>query len=135
MTNSQGKQMTDQYWISVGQLTDIPVLGSRRVIIDEKRIALFRTSANRVFALLDQCPHAKGPLSDGIVHGNCVTCPLHNWVISLEDGEAQGADSGSTETYQVRIEEGEILLNAVRQMSISLPASKEMPATSALSQR
>lgn len=110
-------------WVSVGQLSDIPVLGSRRVMIGDKRIALFRTRANKVFALLDRCPHEGGPLSDGIVHGNCVTCPLHNWVISLQDGQAQGADTGNTRTYQIRIDGEQLMLNAVQQNIIALPTT------------
>ena len=90
MTNLNNEQLAAENWVSVGRLSDIPLLGSRRVLIGDKRIALFRTRADQVYALLDRCPHEGGPLSDGIVHGNCVTCPLHNWVISLEDGQAQG---------------------------------------------
>lgn len=108
-------------WVSVGKLGDIPVLGSRRVFINKKRVALFRTRADKVFALLDQCPHAGGPLSDGIVHGSCVTCPLHNWVISLESGQAQGADSGTTETYQVRVEGDAVLLKTTPESVADLP--------------
>ena len=62
-------------------------------------IAVFRTVDDQVFAIEDHCPHRGGPLSQGIVHGGCVTCPLHNWVIALETGEAQGADEGAVTTY------------------------------------
>ncbi len=91
-------------WLEVGVLDDIPIRGSRRIKHQERRIALFRTAENTVYAINDSCPHEGGPLSEGIVHDNCVTCPLHNWVISLDTGAAQGADSGSTETYPVRVE-------------------------------
>lgn len=90
-------------WVSIGALSDIPVLGARRVVLGERTIGVFRTEANEVFAIEDSCPHKKGPLSNGIVHGDCVTCPLHNWVISLKTGQAQGADEGSTETFPVRV--------------------------------
>nr|MBX2880653.1 Rieske 2Fe-2S domain-containing protein [Granulosicoccus sp.] len=76
-------------------------------------------------ALRDQCPHEAGPLSEGIVHGNCVTCPLHNWVISLESGEAQGADHGSTQTYPVRTEGDQLLLNTDEHGSAT--AADDMP--------
>ena len=58
----------------------------------------------------DQCPHKGGPLSDGIVHGNAVTCPLHNWVFSLESGKAQGADEGTVRTYPLRNIDGALFI-------------------------
>ena len=98
-------------WIEIGQSTDIPKQGARCVSIGDRKIAVFRTASDEVFALEDKCPHRAGPLSQGIVHDGCVTCPLHNWVISLESGLAQGADHGSTKTYPIRLENGAILLD------------------------
>lgn len=98
-------------WVSVGVLSDIQPRGSRRVIIGSKRIALFRTVRDEVFALEDKCPHKAGPPSEDIIHDNCVTCPLHNWVISLETGQAQGADEGSTPCFEVKLDGANILLN------------------------
>ncbi|PCH45522.1 MAG: nitrite reductase (NAD(P)H) small subunit [Hyphomicrobiales bacterium] len=103
---------TTANWVALGQLEDIPVQGSRCVTAGEKTIALFRTMDDRVFALEDKCPHKDGPLSQGIVHDGCVTCPLHNWVIALDTGEAQGADEGRVARFPVKIEDGEILLDA-----------------------
>lgn len=92
-------------------LDDIPVRGARRVETAEGEIALFRTSNDKVFALKNECPHKKGPLSEGIVHGNKVTCPLHNWVICLESGEAQGADTGCTPTAYVDVRGTDVYLS------------------------
>lgn len=97
-------------WIDIGKLEDIPVQGARRVFIAQTTIAVFRTSSNDVFAIEDKCPHAGGPLSEGIVHGNCVTCPLHNWVISLEEGKALGADEGQVKRYPVRTKDQRLML-------------------------
>ena len=83
-------------WTSVGSIDDIPRRGARCVRNGDMTIAVFRTVDDQIFALEDKCPHRNGQLSQGIVHGNCVTCPLHNWVISLETGSAQGADEGQT---------------------------------------
>ena len=99
-------------WTEIGKLNDIPRLGSRVVKTKDGDIAVFRTANDNVFALRDQCPHKHGALSQGIVHGNQVTCPLHNWVISLEDGEAQGHDTGCTKTFNVKLD-GETILLAV----------------------
>jgi nitrite reductase (NADH) small subunit len=103
-------------WTEVGQIEDIPRLGARVVQTRSADIAVFRTSDDRVFALHDHCPHKAGKLSQGIVHGTSVTCPLHNWVIGLDDGQAKGPDSGCTHAIPVRIENGRILL------AIGLPA-------------
>ncbi|WP_309085917.1 nitrite reductase small subunit NirD [Chelativorans sp.] len=97
-------------WAAIGRLEDIPRRGARCVKNGGMTIAVFRTADDRVFALEDKCPHRGGPLSQGIVHDGCVTCPLHNWVISLESGLAQGADEGSTVTFPVRLEGDRILL-------------------------
>lgn len=99
-------------WVDVGAVQDIPIRGSRVIRAWAGDIAVFRTADETVFALRDKCPHKGGPLSQGIVHGHGVTCPLHNWVISLETGEAQGADKGCTPKIPVRIENGRVLLLA-----------------------
>lgn len=98
-------------WMAIGRLEDIPLRGARCVKNGDMTIAIFRTADDQVFALEDKCPHKNGPLSQGIVHDGCVTCPLHNWVISLESGLAQGADEGETLTFPVKIEDGKILLS------------------------
>ena len=98
-------------WIDVGTLNDIPLRGARLVRTPLGCIGLFRTAEAEVFAASNTCPHKQGPLSEGIVHGQKVTCPLHNWVFDLNTGEAQGADQGRIDTYPVRIEAGRILLD------------------------
>ena len=97
--------------IDIGALEDIAPLGARTVTTAFGDIAIFRTEGDNVFALRDQCPHKRGPLSQGIVHGTSVTCPLHNWVISLQSGEAQGLDVGCTPRFAVRVEAGRVLLS------------------------
>jgi len=98
-------------WLDVGAVASIPLRGARTMrLADGEEIAIFRTSGNRVFALVNSCPHKKGPLSQGIVHGNSVTCPLHNWNISLETGEAQGEDKGCTPKIPLRIDGGRIMI-------------------------
>ncbi len=97
-------------WTDVGCLDDIPRLGSRVVTTPAIDIALFRTRDDRVFALHDRCPHKAGKLSQGIVHGSSVTCPLHSWVIGLADGLAKEPDEGRARTVPVRLDGGRILL-------------------------
>jgi nitrite reductase (NADH) small subunit len=97
-------------WIAVGSLLDIPQRGARCIETAEGKVAVFRTVDDRVFAIDDHCPHKGGPLSQGIVHGAAVTCPLHNWVISLESGKALGADEGCVRTIPVKVEDGAIFI-------------------------
>jgi len=98
-------------WIDVGPLSAIPTRGARTVpVAGGEEVALFRTGDNQVFALVNRCPHKKGPLSQGIVHGHSVTCPLHNWRISLATGEAMGEDKGCTPTIPVKVDGGRVLL-------------------------
>jgi nitrite reductase (NADH) small subunit len=89
----------------------VPQRGSRVVKTTAGCVAVFRTGADEVFALNNSCPHKGGPLSEGIVHGASVTCPLHNWVFSLETGQVQGADNGRVDTYPAKVENGRILLD------------------------
>ncbi|KIC45638.1 MAG: nitrite reductase small subunit NirD [Ruegeria sp.] len=98
-------------WIDIGHIDEVPVRGARLVKTHIGCIAVFRTAEAEVFAATNSCPHKGGPLSEGIVHGQSVTCPLHNWVFDLNTGEAQGADDGRITTYPVRLEDGRILLD------------------------
>ena len=100
-------------WTEICRMEDIPVLGSRRVARDHGLdVAVFRNDADEVFALLDRCPHKGGPLSQGIVFGTRVACPLHNWTIDLCDGQAQAPDEGCTPRFDVKVEAGVVFLNA-----------------------
>ncbi|MEI9408945.1 nitrite reductase small subunit NirD [Mesorhizobium sp. B2-5-4] len=103
-------------WIAIGTISDIPRRGARCVATPQGKIAVFRTADDEVFAIEDHCPHKGGPLSQGIVHGAAVTCPLHNWVISLETGKALGADEGAVRTIPVK-REGERLFIALEALA------------------
>lgn len=98
-------------WITVGTLDDIPRLGARVVTTARGDVAVFRTGDDQVFALDDRCPHKAGKLSQGIVHGHSVTCPLHNWIIDLQDGQARAPDQGCTLTIPARLQDGQILIS------------------------
>ncbi|CAN5119327.1 nitrite reductase small subunit NirD [soil metagenome] len=110
----------DLGWVDVCALDDLPVLGARVVeraadaVTGARKagIAIFRNTDDEVFALEDRCPHKGGPLSQGIVFGRKVACPLHNWTIGLVDGEAAAPDHGCTRHYAVRIDGGRVLLDA-----------------------
>ena len=99
-------------WKAICRVDDIPVLGSRRVARPQGMdVAVFRNDQDQVFALLDRCPHKGGPLSQGIVFGTSVACPLHNWTISLQDGCARAPDEGCATTFSCKVEAGQVLLD------------------------
>ena len=98
-------------WINVGSINDIPKLGARVVRTGEGDIAVFRTAEDNIFALRDKCPHKGGPLSQGIVHDERVTCPLHDWKISLETGIAVAPDEGCAARFPIKIEGDKIFLS------------------------
>jgi nitrite reductase (NADH) small subunit len=103
-----------EIWVSVGEETDIPLQGARIVRSPVGDVAVFRTAPGCVFATENRCPHKGGPLSEGIVHGESVTCPLHGWVINLRTGLAEGADSGCVPTVPARVEDGKVLLDIAK---------------------
>lgn len=113
MTSNQAEKFVtaSSGWIEVGRLEDIPPLGARVVRTADGDIAVFRTADDEIFALRDKCPHKGGPLSQGIVHGKRVACPLHDWKIHLESGEAVAPDEGCAARFPVKVEAGVIQLS------------------------
>jgi nitrite reductase (NADH) small subunit len=101
-------------WTPICQVEDIPVLGARRVSRTlGMDVAVFRNDKDEVFALLDRCPHKGGPLSQGIVFGTSVACPLHNWTIGLCTGQAAAPDVGCTPRFEVRVDAGQVFLKTI----------------------
>jgi nitrite reductase (NADH) small subunit len=120
-------------WTVICRVEDVPVLGSRRVARPKGLdVAVFRNSEDQVFALLDRCPHKGGPLSQGIVFGSSVACPLHNWTISLADGCAQGADEGCTPKFACRVNAGQVMLDSseLATLALDLAAPRAGPCAS-----
>jgi nitrite reductase (NADH) small subunit len=108
-------------WKDICAVGDIPVLGSRRIAREKGcAVAVFRNSEDKVFALLDRCPHKGGPLSQGIVFGESVACPLHNWTIGLDDGCAKAPDEGCTTKFKVNVEAGRVFLDIDELNSLAL---------------
>ena len=118
-------------WTPICRVEDIPQLGSRRVAREKgAAVALFRTGSDKVFALLDRCPHKGGPLSRGIVFGESVACPLHNWNIALCDGVAAAPDVGCSPKFAVQVVDGQISLRAdeLASLGVDLPLPVAGPA-------
>ena len=108
-------------WTPICRVDDIPVLGARRVARAQgAAVAVFRNSEDEVFALLDRCPHKGGPLSQGIVFGRSVACPLHNWTIALSDGCAKAPDEGCTTPFKLQVIDAVVHLDAVELQSLAI---------------
>ena len=105
-------------WINVGSISEIPKLGARVIRTEEGDIAIFRTAEDKIFALRDKCPHKGGPLSQGIVHGDRVACPLHDWKISLESGVAVAPDEGCAARFPIRLE-GETIFLSLQSVEVA----------------
>ncbi len=99
-------------WLAIGRVEDVPAQGARVVLTPDTAIAVFKTRDGRLFAIEDRCPHKGGPLSEGLVHGDCVVCPLHGLKIDLVKGSAIAPDEGSVKRYPIR-QEGEQLFLGV----------------------
>ena len=112
-------------WIPICRVADIPVLGARRVNRSSGHaVAIFRNADDKVFALLDRCPHKGGPLSQGIVFGDSVACPLHNWTIGLADGCAKAPDAGCTQRFAVKLDDsGQVFLDAEELRTVAIEAA------------
>jgi nitrite reductase (NADH) small subunit len=108
-------------WKEICKVEDIPVLGARRIERSEGvAVAIFRNAEDKVFALLDRCPHKGGPLSQGIVFGESVACPLHNWTIGLADGCARAPDEGCTPRFACRVDADQVFLDADELATLAL---------------
>ncbi len=97
-------------WIKIIEIENIPSMGSRKIVIGDDEIVLFKTRDESIFAVNNICPHKQGKLSEGLVHEHMVTCPLHNWDIDLETGVVKGEDNSCTQRYDTKVEEGVIYL-------------------------
>ena len=117
-------------WVRICRVDEIPVLGAR--VIERPpamgNIAVFRNGDDKVFALLDRCPHKGGPLSQGIVYGERVACPLHGWSIQLGDGCAAAPDQGCTPRFTVNVEGGDVFIDRMSLASPTLAPEKPSPA-------
>lgn len=101
--------LADTTWVAVGRVADVPLWEGRRVTVAGRRIAVFRTE-DGLHAVGADCPHAGGPLQDGLVADGCVTCPLHGRRFDLRSGERIGGTDDRLAVYEVAERDGELLL-------------------------
>jgi nitrite reductase (NADH) small subunit len=111
-------------WLDIGPITQIEAGTARTLPVEGgEEIAVFHTMRGEFFALVNSCPHKQGPLSQGILHGDVVTCPLHNWNISLHSGKALGEDEGCVPTIPLKVDAGRIYLKRSAVLSPRVPVA------------
>jgi nitrite reductase (NADH) small subunit len=98
-------------WIKITPTESIPLREGRAVNVGGEEIAIFNMG-DRFLAIQNRCPHSQGPLADGIVSGNTVVCPLHQWKTCLESGEVQRPkDTGHcVKTFDTKVEDNIVLI-------------------------
>jgi nitrite reductase (NADH) small subunit len=117
--------MSDTHrWIRTARCEDIPLREARSVRLGGRDIAIFNLG-DRFLAIDNRCPHKGGPLSEGIVAGTTVVCPLHAWKVSLETGSVLNTHDSSQciEAFRTRVDDGVVSL----ELPIKPAAKREMP--------
>ncbi len=87
---------------AVCTLADLPVGLGRAYVVGSHRIAIFRTRYGRIFAVADRCPHKGGPLSDGMLAGDQIVCPMHSFRFDSA-GNCDQPGVCSVRTYPVEL--------------------------------
>jgi len=90
--------------VKVAEVSELKVKIGKTVEVQGHQIALFLLEDGKVRAVENRCPHKGGTLSEGIVSGEYVFCPLHDWKICLNDGLVQKPDNGCVKTYEATVE-------------------------------
>lgn len=111
MSEMHAAQIPPREWTRVCHIDDVPERGGRALKLGDLMIAIFRTSHGSIMVMENRCPHKGGVLSEGIVTGNKVICPLHGWKIDMITGEAVRPDKGCVHTFPVDVRNGEIYVD------------------------
>jgi nitrite reductase/ring-hydroxylating ferredoxin subunit len=94
-------------FVKVATLSDLPPGSCKAVQADGKAVALFNVEGT-VCAIDNTCLHRGGPLGEGQLEGDVVTCPWHMWQYNVRTGENIVNPSVKVATYEVKVEGSEI---------------------------
>jgi nitrite reductase (NADH) small subunit len=89
--------------VFIGEVADLPQKLGKTFTIGSKEIAVFKLENGNIRAIENRCPHKGGVLAEGIVSGEHVFCPMHDWKISVKDGKVQAPDVGCVQSYPVEV--------------------------------
>jgi nitrite reductase (NADH) small subunit len=96
--------------VKVAKVSEMPKNIGKNIKIGSNEIALFHLESGDFRAIENRCPHKGGVLVEGIVCGDHVFCPMHDWKISVVDGLVQKPDNGCVKTFQVELEGDEVYI-------------------------
>jgi len=94
----------NQQYITIAHVADVPPGTCRSIELEDAAIALFNIDG-KFYALENTCPHAGGPLGDGTLEGDIISCPWHGWTFHVPTGQCLKNVSRSwiVPRYEVRI--------------------------------
>jgi chlorite dismutase len=101
-----------EVWAEIGPVESLAAGTAQVIYVDGKQVALFNVDG-QFHAVSNRCPHARGPLSEGVVNaGECsVVCPWHYAKFDLRTGQViDGVASAPVESYAVEIRDGVVFV-------------------------
>lgn len=96
--------------VFVGEVADFPQKLGKTVTIGSKEIAVFKLENGEIKAIENRCPHKGGVLAEGILSGEYVFCPMHDWKIGVKDGKVQAPDVGCVQPYPVEVKGDQVYI-------------------------
>lgn len=94
-------------FVKVASISELEAGSCKTVEVGGKAIALFNVEGI-IYALDNTCLHQGGPLGEGMLEGDVVTCPWHMWEYNVRSGEKVGSPSLKVATYAVQVEGNDI---------------------------
>lgn len=101
--------MDKTFTINLGPIDQVPIGQSACFVVKGEEIAVIRPRSGGIFALENQCPHRRGPLSEGIVGGEKIICPLHGHKFDLHTGQGSEAQE-CVRVFKVWESSGEMII-------------------------
>jgi len=96
--------------VKVLKVDDVAKDFGKTIRIGELEIALFRLKNGKFHAIENRCPHRGGVLVEGMVSGQHVFCPMHDWKIDVTTGKVQEPDHGCVKTFEIEVEGDDVYL-------------------------
>ena len=90
-------------FVKVADLVELPGDTGKVVTIGSQEVALFKVG-EEVFAIDNECPHREGPLGDGYLEDDIVTCPFHAWQVNVRTGEVVYYPGLCTRIYPCKVD-------------------------------
>ncbi|MEK9198473.1 nitrite reductase small subunit NirD [Ureibacillus sp. 179-F W5.1 NHS] len=102
------KQVVER--IKVLKIDEVAKDFGKTIRVGETEIALFHLKSGEFYAIENRCPHKGGVLVEGLISGQHVFCPMHDWKIDVTTGKVQEPDHGCVKTYQVEVKGDDVYI-------------------------